>query len=238
MKKAIAAALAVAVLLLTAACSKNTGSVKLADEADSLAYIIGMNVGMNLQRMDSSIRVDAVCEGIRDYLGGNARFTVEEARTYYLRHITYERPERIRAYEEQFLEDIRQSNRSYARTKSGLTYTVEAVGDETFTPANARDTVWVRYVMRTADGKQLYSSYDRGDTVRAALGDLLKGLQESVRLIGKGGKMEAWVPAASAYGAAGDSELGVAPNATLFFEIELVDVDKYSARRRSGSQLF
>ena len=223
MKKTIAAALAVAVLLLTAACSKNTGSVKLADEADSLAYIIGMNVGMNLQRMDSSIRVDAVCEGIRDYLGGNARFTVEEARTYYLRHITYERPERIRAYEEQFLEDIRQSNRSYARTKSGLTYTVEAVGDETFTPANARDTV---------------SSYDRGDTVRAALGDLLKGLQESVRLIGKGGKMEAWVPAASAYGAAGDSELGVAPNATLFFEIELVDVDKYSARRRSGSQLF
>lgn len=56
MKKTIAAALAVAVLLLTAACSKNTGSVKLADEADSLAYIIGMNVGMNLQRMDSSIR--------------------------------------------------------------------------------------------------------------------------------------------------------------------------------------
>ena len=144
MKKTIAAALAVAVLLLTAACSKNTGSVKLADEADSLAYIIGMNVGMNLQRMDSSIRVDAVCEGIRDYLGGNARFTVEEARTYYLRHITYERPERIRAYEEQFLEDIRQSNRSYARTKSGLTYTVEAVGDETFTPANARDTVLLR----------------------------------------------------------------------------------------------
>ena len=47
MKKTIAAALAVAVLLLTAACSKNTGSVKLADEADSLAYIIGMNVGMN-----------------------------------------------------------------------------------------------------------------------------------------------------------------------------------------------
>ena len=74
--------------------------------------------------------------------------------------------------------------------------------------------------------------------MRAARGDLLKGLRESVRLIGKGGKMEAWVPAASAYGAAGDSELGVAPNATLFFEIELVDVDKYSARRRSGSQLF
>lgn len=236
-KKTMAAAL-VGVLLLAVACSKSTGGMKLADEADSLAYIIGMNVGMNLQRMDSTIHVDAVCEGIRDYFRQNTRFTVEEARTYYLRHITYERPERVRAYEERFLEDIRQSNRSYARTKSGLTYTVEAVGDETFTPTNARDTVSVRYIMRTADGKQLYSSYDRGDTVRAALGDLLKGLQESVRLIGKGGKMEAWVPAASAYGTAGSTELGVAPDATLFFEIELVDVDKYSGRRTSGTQLF
>ncbi len=236
MKKTIAALAAGALLL--AACSKNGGGVKLAGEADSLAYIIGMNVGMNLQRMDSAIRVGAVCEGIRDYFRGSTRFTAEEARTYYLRHITYEQPERIRAYEERFLEDIRQSNRSYARSKSGLTYTVETVGDENFTPTSPRDTVSLRYVMRTADGKQLYSSYDRGDTVRAALGDLLKGLQESVRLIGKGGKMEAWVPAASAYGAEGDTELEVAPNATLFFEIELVDVDKYTGRRTSGTQLF
>lgn len=232
------AAVAAASLLLAGACSKGAVGVKLRNESDSLAYIIGMNVGQNLLRMDSTINAAAVCEGIRDQFNGNTRFTPVEARTYYLRHITYERPERIRAYEEQFLEDIRQSNRSYARTKSGLTYTVEVIGDEQFTPTNSRDTVAVRYVMRTADGQQLYSSYDRGDTVRAALGDLLKGLQESVRLIGKGGKMEAWLPAASAYGAQGDDELGVLPHATLFFEIELVDVDKYSSRRTSQREVF
>lgn len=229
MKKIICAC-AVAGLLLGGACSKKPKAV-LRDGADSLAYVIGLNVGMNLQRMDSAMRVEAVCEGIRDVFGGTARLTMDEARTYYLRYITYEQPEKIRAYEERFLEDIRQDNRSYARTSSGLTYTVEVIGDEQQTPSNARDTVAVRYVMRTADGQQLYSSYDRGDTLRTAVGDLLKGMQESVRLIGKGGKMQAWVPAAAAYGAAGNPELGIAPNSTLFFEIELVDVEKYIARR-------
>lgn len=237
MKKTIAIVL-VGLSLLAAACSKSGGGVKLTNESDSLAYIVGMNVGMNLQRMDSTINAAAVCEGIRDYLTGNIRMTTDEARTYYLRYITYEQPERIRAYEERFLEDIRLSNRSYARSKSGLTYTVETVGDEKFTPSNSRDTVLLRYVMRSADGKQFYSSFDRGDTLRAALGDLLKGLQESLRLIGKGGKMEAWMPAACAYGTEGDAGLGVAPNTTLFFEIELVDVEKYSSRRTSGTQLF
>lgn len=238
MKKILPFVAAIGMLFLCASCSRRNGGTKLANESDSLAYIIGMNVGMNLQRMDSTLNADALCEGIRDQMRGTARFTPEEARTYYLRQITYERPERIRAYEERFLEDIRLSNRSFARTTSGLTYTVEAVGDEKFTPSNSRDTVCVRYVMRAADGRQLYSSYDRGDTVRAALGDLLKGLQESVRLIGKGGKMEAWVPAASAFGTAGDAALGVPPNATLFFEIELVDVDKFTPRRAVSGQLF
>ena len=36
----------------------------------------------------------------------------------------------------------------------------------------------------------------------------------------------------AAYGAEGDKELGVAPNATLYFEIELVDLDKYATRSR------
>ena len=52
------------------------------------------------------------------------------------------------------------------------------------------------------------------------------------KLIGKGGKINAWMPSSAAYGAEGDKELGVAPNATLYFEIELVDLDKYTTRSR------
>ena len=56
------------VLLLAGACSKNSGGggVKLRNDTDSVAYVIGMNVGANLLKMDSTINVNAVCEGIRD----------------------------------------------------------------------------------------------------------------------------------------------------------------------------
>ena len=83
-----------------------------------------------------------------------------------------------------------------------------------------------------ADGAQIASSYEKGDTVRSLLRDLRQGVQESVKLIGKGGKINAWMPSSAAYGAEGDKTLGVAPNATLYYEIELVEVDKYANRSR------
>ena len=63
------------VLLLAGACSKNSGGggVKLRNDTDSVAYVIGMNVGANLLKMDSTINVNAVCEGIRDMFRGNPR---------------------------------------------------------------------------------------------------------------------------------------------------------------------
>ena len=222
------------VAMLGASCSKksNGGGVKLRNDVDSVAYVLGMNVGLNLQRMDSTLNVAAVCEGIRDVFRGEPRMTPSEAETFYLSYVNYVLPEKARAYEEQFLEDIAKSNRSYARTSSGVTYTVEEVGDQDRVPSSDRDSVALRWVIRTADGTQITSSYERGDTVRSALRDLCRGVQESVKLIGVGGRINAWLPAAAAYGADGDKTLGIGANATLYYEIELLDVDKYANRFR------
>ena len=117
-----------AAMLLAVGCSKkSTNGVKLKSDLDSVAYVIGMNVGLNLQCMDSTLNVSAVCEGIRDIFEGDPRMTVEAAETFYLSYVNYALPEKARAYEEQFLADIAKSNRSYARTSSGVTYTVEEV---------------------------------------------------------------------------------------------------------------
>ena len=226
--------LLVVVAAAAVCCSKSTGggSVKLKSDTDSIAYILGLNVGLNLQRMDSTMRVEALCEGIRDAFRGDTKLSMEEAETYYLRYLTYTLPEKARAYEEQFLSDIAKSNRSYARTASGVTYTVGNVGDQELLPSADRDTVVLRYVIRTSDGRTLYSSYERGDTLRCAVSALRKGVRESLKLIGKGGHIDAWLPAATAYGAEGDAELGIAPNTTLYYEMELLDVVKYANRRR------
>lgn len=226
--------LPVLVLLLAGACSKNSGGggVKLKSDTDSVAYVLGMNVGMNLLKMDSTINVNAVCEGIRDVFRGNPKLTTADAETFFLGYVNYALPEKARNYEEQFLADIVKSNRSYARTSSGVTYTVTAVGDQDQIPTSERDSVALRWVIRTAAGDDVTSSYERGDTVRSLVRDLRRGVQESVKLIGKGGKINAWMPSSAAYGADGDKELGIAPNTTLYYEIELVDLDKYATRSR------
>lgn len=218
-----------AAALLAGACSKKTGGgVKLKTDTDSVAYVIGMNVGMNLMKMDSTINVNAVCEGIRDVFRQGTRFSAADAEVFYLRYMNYALPEKARAYEEQFLQDILKANRNYARTASGVTYTVEVLGDQEQIPASDRDSIALRYLIRTADGRDVYSSYERGDTLRTTLGGLLKGMKESVKLVGRGGKINAWIPSSVAYGTEGDKELGIQPNTTLYYEIELVDVDKYA----------
>ena len=221
--------LLVAAVLVSGACSrKGGGGVKLRTDADSAAYVLGLNVGMNLLRMDSTLNIEAVCRGIRNAVAGEMLLSMDEAKAFYLRYVNYLLPEKARAYEEQFLADIAKSNRSYARTSSGVTYTVGELGDQNARsiPSLDRDTVAVRWIIRTADGQEVYSSYERGDTLRMRLSELRPGVRESVKLIGKGGRISAWLPARQAYGAAGDEELGIGPNATLCYEIELVDVVK------------
>lgn len=166
--------------LLAGACSrKSGGGVKLKADTDSVAYIIGMNVGMNLLKMDSTLNVNAVCEGIRDVFRAGAKLSADDAEVYYLRYMNYVLPEKARAYEEQFLADFAKSNRSYARTPSGVTYAVEVLGDQEQIPVSDRDSVALRYIIRTADGADVYSSYERRDTLRTSLGSLNKGMKES-----------------------------------------------------------
>ena len=153
--------IAAAGLFLLGACSRGTGSMELRNETDSVAYVIGLNVGYNLQRMDSTLNVEAVCQAVRDVYARTARMTPDEARAVYLRYVNVSQPEQIRAYEEQFLEDFRKSNRSYAKTDTGLTYEVLEIGDESKTPRSDRDTVAIRFVAKTVDGKVVESSYER-----------------------------------------------------------------------------
>ena len=77
------------VALWTGGCSKSGGGVKLHTDTDSVAYVIGLNVGANLLKMDSTLNAAAVCKGIADYFAGRQSMTMEEAQTFYLRYVNY-----------------------------------------------------------------------------------------------------------------------------------------------------
>lgn len=203
-----------------------SGSNRLESEADSLAYVIGLNVGHSLMRMDSTLNVDAVCMAIKDVYEQRAKMTMSDARDYYLGQKVYFVYEKAMAYEEQFLADLTKRDRSFVRTRDGVTYKIEKLGDQNVQSLSSRDTVRIAYSVRDHAGVVIREA----DTLRCSYRDLLDGLRDVVRIAGSGGRFEAWLPSKTAYGSAGDAELGIAPNQLLNYRVEVLDI-KYRHRR-------
>lgn len=205
---------------------KSSTAPAMQTSADSMSYVMGMNIGRNLMGIDSMLNIDMVAEGMRDAYRGEARLTDEEARMAYLKYMNYDNYERIKAFEDSYFEEIRRADRKFVATTSGLTYKVVELGDLKRSVHSNRDTMLVRYRMLDMSGAVLDTTYLRADTLRTAAGDMPKGVIEAVKLIGKGGHIEAWVPSQLGYGANGCDSLGVKPNSILYYEMWLVDVEK------------
>ena len=221
----VVAAVGLSALSAMVSCSRESG-LTLNDQTDSLSYVVGMNIAYNIMKMDSTLRPEVVCAAIDDALSGREMLSAEDAKTYFLAYMNYGAYERTRAYEEQYLSDLEKSDRDIVRTRSGLTYKVEELGDMNRAVTSNRDTVAIRYTIESIDGGQIYSSYERGDTLRAAVNRLTDGLGEGVQLVGEGGKLIMWIPSALGYGAMGNEELGVKPNQMLRYEVEVVEVNR------------
>lgn len=204
-------------------------SVRISGEDDSLSYAIGLSVGYNLLRMDSTLNAEAVCAAIRDVYAGTATMSVEEARDYFLAQKTYFVHERALAYQEQFLADLSKRDRSYVRTRTGVTYKIITLGDQSVQSMQGRDTLKICYTLRDDTGRTLREA----DTVRLSFRDLPAGLQEVVRIAGDGASFKAWLPSSTAYDSAGNDELGVGANQLLDYDVQILNIDYYNINRRN-----
>jgi FKBP-type peptidyl-prolyl cis-trans isomerase len=108
-------------------------------------------------------------------------------------------------------------------TPSGLKYVDEVVGSGA--EAKAGQTAVVHYTGWLMDGKKFDSSKDRGQPFSFPLGGgrVIKGWDEGVAGMKVGGKRTLTIPANLGYGAAGAGGV-IPPNATLRFEVELLDL--------------
>lgn len=106
-------------------------------------------------------------------------------------------------------------------TASGLVYL--SLSEGTGASPAATDTVKVHYKGTLPDGKEFDSSYKRGQPAEFPLNRVIKCWTEGVQHMKVGGKAKLVCPPAIAYGERGVSGL-IPPNATLLFEIELLDI--------------
>jgi FKBP-type peptidyl-prolyl cis-trans isomerase len=109
------------------------------------------------------------------------------------------------------------------KTASGLEYVEVKAG--TGAQAVAGKTVKVHYTGKFPDGKVFDSSVERGEPIEFPLGAgrVIKGWDEGIALMKVGGKATLTIPPELGYGARGAGGV-IPPNATLVFEVELVDV--------------
>jgi FKBP-type peptidyl-prolyl cis-trans isomerase len=108
-------------------------------------------------------------------------------------------------------------------TPSGLKYEDLTVGSGT--QPSAGQTAVVHYTGWLTDGKKFDSSKDRGQPFSFPVGQgrVIKGWDEGVATMKVGGKRKLTIPANLGYGAQGAGGV-IPPNATLVFEVELLDV--------------
>jgi len=108
-------------------------------------------------------------------------------------------------------------------TESGLAYFMikEGEGEQ----ATAGKTVSVHYTGKLIDGTKFDSSHDRNAPIEFPLGEgrVIPGWDEGIALLKVGGKATFIIPPHLAYGEKGAGGL-IPPNATLIFEVELMEV--------------
>lgn len=107
--------------------------------------------------------------------------------------------------------------------KEGIT--IEALKEGQGEAAKSGNTVSVHYTGTLENGTKFDSSLDRGQPFSFVLGSgyVIKGWDIGVEGMKIGEKRKLTIPSELAYGAAGAGGL-IPPNATLIFEVELLEI--------------
>ena len=208
------------------------GSVSKLPEVSKtdVALLVGADVGRSLKPVKAEIDLPTMMQAVRTtFAKGTLLLTDEEARAIgaafgerqqaRLRAETAAAAEKNKTDGAAFLAKNR-TQKGVFTTASGLQYMVLRQG------AGLRpkptDKVRVNYEGKLLDGKVFDSSYERGQPAEFSLTQVIAGWSEGVALMPVGGKYRFWVPADIAYGEQGPPDIG--PNATLQFDVELLDI--------------
>jgi len=201
-------------------------SPQLKDQKEKVSYAIGMNIGLNLSRQKVDINPDLLVTGIKDAIAGKPQLTqdqVKEVMTLFEKDMEQKQKaagEKNKTDGAKFLEENKKKE-GVKSTASGLQYKVLKEG--TGSQPKGTDMVTVNYRGTLIDGTEFDSSYKRGQPATFPLNGVIKGWTEGLQLMKQGSKYQFFVPSNLAYG---ERSVGpdIAANATLIFEVELLEV--------------
>ena len=197
---------------------------KKADDQKTF-YAIGQVMARQLAVFDmSQDEMDQVLKGVKDGVESKAPFDVEPYKAK-IQQLALSRRnaqgEKLAAKTKEFVEKAAKE-KDAVKTPSGLIY--KSLKEGTGTSPAATDKVKVNYRGTLIDGKEFDSSYASGHPVEFGLNQVIKCWTEGLQKMKVGGKAQLICPADLAYGERGSGQIPA--NATLVFEVELLDIVK------------
>jgi FKBP-type peptidyl-prolyl cis-trans isomerase len=198
-----------------------------------LSYAIGVMMGTNFKESELEyLDLSTFVKAVKDVFNGDSlRFDMNKANQVIQSHFMKMRAEQQRKAQEAKAKNIEEGKKFLEENKakegvvalpSGLQYKVIKEGSD-LRPTE-KDTVEVHYRGTLLDGTEFDSSYSRGEPAKFPLNGVIKGWTEGLQQIGEGAKAEFYIPDSLAYGERGSGK--ITPNATLIFEVELLQVKK------------
>tara|TARA_R110002072_G_scaffold300390_1_gene477745 strand:- start:40144 stop:41079 length:936 start_codon:yes stop_codon:yes gene_type:complete len=139
------------------------------------------------------------------------------------RQFTGSRAEREAAARKAQEDAMKELVEGFDKTESGLFYKHINKGDGN--KPEKGQTVAVHYKGMLPNGSEFDNSYKRGNPIEfpVGMGHVIAGWDEGIMLLNKGDKARFVIPSHLGYGAAGAGGV-IPPNATLVFDVELMDI--------------
>jgi FKBP-type peptidyl-prolyl cis-trans isomerase len=196
-------------------------------EEQKVLYAVGQVVGRQLAVFNlSPVELAFVQQGISDSVTGAKPAVEVETYGQKIQELANSRRnalgDKLAAEAKNYL-DKAAKEKGAVKTASGLIYLSQKEGSGAH-PSSA-DKVKVNYRGLLVDGTEFDSSYKRGKPVEFQLAKVIKCWTEGVQMMKPGGKARLVCPPDIAYGEKG-AGTAIPPNATLVFEVELLEVNK------------
>ncbi len=224
MKKIITIALAALAVVSMTSCG---GSRAMKNDVDTLSYAMGTDFGASLLRLLNSLEddmnMDLFYQGVEDAINEEVVMEQQEAFAFLRKYMNVVNPMKAAENSAAYLEEI-EKQEGVQKTESGLLYQIVREGNLEKRATLDTDEVKVMYEGKTRKGKVFDSSYERGDTAKFALNQVIKGWTEGMKLVGEGGEIKLWIPSNLAYGARGTRDGAIGPNNAITFTVELIEV--------------
>jgi FKBP-type peptidyl-prolyl cis-trans isomerase FkpA len=210
----------------------------LPTEKDKVSYMIGMQMGRSLEQVKDEVDVDVIAKAIKTSLAGEKLLMddkqAQEVAQAFGQKMQAKQIAKMMAEAKKNQDEGQKFLAENAKkpgvktTPSGLQYQVITEG--TGPKPKDTDIVRVHYKGTLLDGKTFDSSYDRGQPATFPLTGVIPGWREGLALMPVGSKYKLWIPSSIGYGESGTQGGPIGPNATLAFEVELLEIVKPDAK--------